>query len=178
MLDPTRSDCMAVRCSTDDAGALSVPMRSVHFVKNHASVVATGLGAAIIGAYLAASGLPVAEGVLYMVASLGGLSALLVGLGWRLSRVSRSWQMFSLAVGMFTGGDLVWSLGEVAGLRAPWPHLSDVLYLGSYPLFAGALIGFSASRCDAVETVLRQIADSGLLFIAAFSGVWCWCSTR
>ncbi len=144
----------------------------MQFAKSHASAVAALTGAALVAAYLVCSGTPVAEGVLYMAASLGGLTALLVGLRWRLSRAVRAWQMFSLAVALFAGGDLLWALDEVAGLRAPWPHLSDVLYLGSYPLFAGALIGFSASRREAMETVTRQIADAGLLFTAAFSGVW------
>ena len=130
------------------------------------------VGASIVAAYLVWSGSTVAGALLYLATSFGGLLALLCGLRWRLSRMVLPWQLFSLGVGVFAGGDLVWVLQDVLGVSVPWSHLSDLLYLSCYPLFTGALIGFSASRRDAVETVLRQVVDAGLLFTAAFSAFW------
>lgn len=147
-------------------------MRGMHRVRRHPASLASLLGSATIAAYVLCAGSPTAEGLTYLGAALGGFAALTIGLRRRLSRLGATWQAFVAAVAMFAAGDVIWAMEEVTRVKLPWADVSDVLYLGSYPLFAAALIGFSASRREPVETVLRQLADAGLLFIAAFSAVW------
>jgi diguanylate cyclase (GGDEF)-like protein/PAS domain S-box-containing protein len=168
----TRVWLWPTRVSTDDVARSPTLIRPVSFVKRHAAGVMTLFGTVSVAAYLLCPSEPAVEAIVYMVAAFGGLTALLVGVRWRLRRPGIPWQAFTIAVALFSAGDLLWALDAATGVHSPWRHLSDVLYLASYPLFACALVGFSASRREPVETLLRQLADAALLFAAAFTAFW------
>ena len=144
----------------------------MQFFRNHAALLFGVLGGGLIAAYLLVRTIPLAESIVYEATSLLALFAVVVGLRWRLRRRSGPWRVFTIGVAVYALGDAMWCLHDVLGVQFPVSHVSDTIYLLSYPLFAWALIGFSASRREPLESILRQLVDAALLFASAYSAVW------
>lgn len=127
-------------------------------------------GGILIALYVLVNHDPRAEALVYQSASLFALCAVVLRI--RPLRCGWSGRFFAAALVMYAAGDLIWALSALLGLSLPWPGLSDVAYLSAYPLFGVALIGFAAGRREAPETMLRQLTDASLFFVAAFAAVW------
>lgn len=73
--------------------------------------------------------------VLYPLADVGALVAILVGVRRYRPRVPRAWLLIAAGVASVTVADLIYGAYEVAG-RQPFPSVADVFYLLAYPLYA------------------------------------------
>ena len=129
-------------------------------------------GAALVAVYLALRASPYAGALLYEACSIGAVAAVAWSVRRRLSTRSRAWPVLAAAVAAFAVGDLLWTLEDVLGVALPTPYLVDAAYLATYPLFAWALLAFSARRREPIETTVRQALDAAVLFIAAFCPTW------
>ncbi len=129
------------------------------------------VGALLSVAYLVVGADPAAETAVYETASLLGVAAVLAGL-WTNCRQSWSCRAFAAGVVVYGAGDLVWCLHELLKVPLPVGHVADAIYLVAYPFFGAAVIGFSASHRGSLETLVRQLVDAALLFVAGLTAVW------
>lgn len=138
--------------------------------RNDASVAFAGLGVALLASYFSVSAN--SQPLIYEATSLLGVTAVIVGLRWRLrGRYSRAWRLFTAAVVLYAAGDALWCLSVIEHIGVP-EQLSDGAYLASYPFFAGALVSFSAARREPWDTIVRQLVDAAIVFVAAYTAVW------
>jgi PAS domain S-box-containing protein len=92
----------------------------------------------------------------------------------RRQRSARAWpwRLFLIGVGGWVAGDFVWLLHDSLGLSAIPARLEDGCYLAAYLPLAAALVGFAASRRDALDSQVRQLLDVGVLFFSGFTALW------
>jgi diguanylate cyclase (GGDEF)-like protein len=77
--------------------------------------------------------------VVYLVVSLSGFVALLVGVRvWRPDQPD-AWYFLAAGIGCFVVGDGIFSWYDARDVRAPFPGLPDVVYLLAYPLLFVAI---------------------------------------
>ncbi|MGZ8585217.1 MAG: sensor histidine kinase [Actinomycetota bacterium] len=123
------------------------------------------LGACVVGAaaYLV---LPATTGALwYDAMGVATIVAMFVGAAKRPPGRRAGWNLLAAGMVAWVGGDVVWSLYEVAGTEAPYPGLGDAVYLCAYPLWtAGALllVRRRGGRADVLTLV-----DAAIVTVAA-----------
>src|ERR1700759_4011982 len=87
---------------------------------------------------LVASGHVITRNVLYNVAELGAIVAIVLGVRRYRPRAPHAWLLIAGGIPMLFVGDTIWAVYEING-RDPYPSLADIFYLASYPLFAAGL---------------------------------------
>lgn len=73
---------------------------------------------------------------------LAGVMSLVAARRYRGSKAGAAWAFIALGLFLFTFGDATWAIQELAlGSEVPFPSVSDIGYLGAYPLvFVGLLL--------------------------------------
>jgi diguanylate cyclase (GGDEF)-like protein len=110
-----------------------------------------------------------AETVVYLLVSLSGLGALLVGV--RLHRPDQpgTWYFLAAGIGCFVVGDAIFSWYDVRDVHAPFPGIPDVVYLLAYPLLfiaVGRVVHRSGMRGSAAWL------DAGIWTGGAIVAAW------
>ena len=85
---------------------------------------------------------------------------------WRAVAVSRdrlAWILIGLGVACWAGGDLHWTLVYSDDAKAPYPSLTDALYLLYYPLVAAGVLALAVAGARRLRgTVLLDGAIAGI----------------
>jgi PAS domain S-box-containing protein len=112
----------------------------------------------------------VAEAVLYCAFAPGAAVALL--LGARLGRHERAWPwlLLAAAMGLWTLGDIVWSVQDVRG-GAPYPSIADASYLVGYLSIGAGLLGITMAG-RARREVLADLIDVSMISLCV--GLLAW----
>jgi diguanylate cyclase (GGDEF)-like protein/PAS domain S-box-containing protein len=131
-----------------------------------------GLCCGVLLAYIGAHGNVTATTVLYQAASVSCLCAFAVGFKRRGRPIARAWLLLYAGVTLFAAGDLLWFLRNAFGVAVGPGWAPDVAYLAAYVPFAVALIGFAAGRRHPLDTVRRELADTGIVFLSGFTLLW------
>jgi diguanylate cyclase (GGDEF)-like protein/PAS domain S-box-containing protein len=95
--------------------------------------------AVLVALYYAEPGLRAETWGLIGLSGVGGIVA-----GVAINRPSRKlpWLLLAAALASFTAGQVSFLVAELIGVELPFPSFADVLYLLTYPLYAGGLLIF------------------------------------
>jgi diguanylate cyclase (GGDEF)-like protein len=89
---------------------------------------------------------------LYLAVSVSSLLMMLVGTGVHRPEHAAPWLLLAAGTACFIGGDAIYSWYDARNVRAPFPGLSDVVYLAAYPLLflaVGLVVARSGVRNSA-----------------------------
>lgn len=132
-------------------------------------LVALGL---LVPAYLLARASIHASACIYLGAAFGGAGALVLAAFRQRERLGIAWRLCALGFAVWACGDLAWLLHDAFGVRTATRPLEDGLYLATYPFLTGALLSMLFHRRVRVETVIRQLLDTAVLFVSGFCVFW------
>ena len=126
-------------------------------------------GTLAVGVYFTLPGV-LPKDVAYQLIGLGSVAAMLVGVRRGRPAARASWLLLAAANLCFVLGDAVLMTYDLLGKEAPFPSVSDVVYLCGYPfLVAGVLrlgraAGYSGSR--------ENRADAAIVSVGALALFW------
>lgn len=86
-------------------------------------------------------------------------------------RLGNAWLFFALAQLVYTLGDLIWALLELALKISPYPSIADVFYLLNYPLFMVGAFLITEEKSSPIEYFERSL-DILITMVAAVLGMW------
>src|SRR5260370_19947564 len=114
--------------------------------------------ALLIAAYYELPGLRVEA---WGLIGLSGVIAIVAGV--LINRPSRKvpWLLLAAALASFTAGQVSFLVAQLVGVQLPFPSFADVLYLLTYPLYAGGLLLFIWWRTP--DRARRSLTDALIL---------------
>jgi signal transduction histidine kinase len=122
-------------------------------------------GALVIGAVYAIA--PIGSSgrnVLYPLAELGAIVAIVVGVRRYRPSAPHAWLLIAGGLLAYMAGDTLWAVYEFTG-RDPFPSPADFLYLLGYPLIgAGLIVGI---RRRSPRTDVRVLLDAAIVTVSA-----------
>jgi signal transduction histidine kinase len=107
--------------------------------------------------------------VIYTLAELIAILAIVVGVRLYRPQAPLAWLLIAGGLALWTVGDLLWSVYELAG-RDPFPSLADVFYLDGYPLLAAALFIAFWRRSPGQDH--RPLIDAAIVAVSATLLAW------
>jgi len=118
---------------------------------------------------LIASGHVVARNIVYNVAELGAIGAIVLGVRHYRPRAPHAWLLIAGGMLMLFVGDTVWAVYEFNG-RDPYPSSADIFYLASYPLLAAGLAVATRKRTPIIDR--RAPIDAAIVAVSALLFEW------
>jgi diguanylate cyclase (GGDEF)-like protein/PAS domain S-box-containing protein len=114
--------------------------------------------------------LPGLRAVTWGLIGLSGVVAIVMGVV--INRPSRKlpWLLLAAALASFTAGQVSFLIAQLIGAQLPFPSFADVLYLLTYPLYAGGLLTFIWWRTPDGDR--RSLIDA--LILTAGLGLLSW----
>jgi signal transduction histidine kinase len=107
--------------------------------------------------------------VIYTLADLIAILAVVVGVRRYRPQAPLAWLLIAGGLALWTVGDLLWSVYELAG-RDPFPSVADVFYLDGYPLLAAALFIAFWRRSPGQDH--RPLIDAAIVAVSATLLAW------
>jgi signal transduction histidine kinase len=107
--------------------------------------------------------------VIYTLAELGAILAIIVGVRRYRPMAPLAWLLIAGGIALWTVGDVLWSVYEVAG-RDPFPSPADVFYLDGYPLLAAGLFIAFWRRSPGRDH--RPLIDAAIVAVSATLLAW------
>jgi signal transduction histidine kinase len=114
-------------------------------------------------------GLAMRDLILYTLAELGAIAAIVVGIRRHGPAAPSAWLLIAAGLAAFTAGDVLWVIYELVG-RDPFPSPADVFYLSGYPLLAAGLVVGIRLRTPATD--VRILLDAAIVTVSASLLVW------
>ena len=111
----------------------------------------------------------VRELILYPLAELGAIAAIVVGVARFRPSAPEAWLLIAAGFLAYWIGDVLWGVYEVEG-RDPFPSPADVFYLACYPLVASGLAIAVFRRRGAVDR--RAAIDAALVVVSGALVAW------
>jgi signal transduction histidine kinase len=115
------------------------------------------------------SNIVVRELILYPLAELGAVAAIVVGVRRFRPPAPAAWLLIAAGFFVYCIGDILWGVYEVEG-RDPFPSPADVLYLAFYPLVVSGLAIAVLRRRGAVDR--RAALDAALVVVSGALIAW------
>lgn len=108
--------------------------------------------------------------MLPVVVSASVVFAIAVGVTRNRPASVLPWCLFAAAMAPYAAADTVWGLYQVRDAEVPFPGVADMLYLGSYLLFAGGLV--TLARQQAGRLHWAGLLDAGIVTLGF--GILSW----
>jgi signal transduction histidine kinase len=106
---------------------------------------------------------------IYTLAELGAILAIVAGVRRYRPAAPLAWLLIAGGLALWTVGDLLWSVYEIAG-RDPFPSPADIFYLDGYPLLAAGLFIAFWRRSPGRDQ--RPLIDAGIVAVSATLLAW------
>jgi diguanylate cyclase (GGDEF)-like protein len=136
--------------------------------RNTATWAYAAAGTAVIVAFLVTS-----STVRYMLpvpVSASVAVAIVVGVARNKPPSALPWYLFAAAMAPYAAADTIWGLYQVRGADVPFPGVPDMLYLGSYLLFAAGLV--TLARQQAGRLHWAGLLDAGIVTLGFGTLSW------
>ncbi|WP_367323192.1 diguanylate cyclase [Streptomyces sp. HUAS ZL42] len=125
-------------------------------------------GIAAIVVYLLISS--TARYVLPVLVQASVVLAIVVGVIRNRPRSVLPWCLFAAAMAPYAAADMIWGLYQMHGTEVPFPGLADMLYLGTYVLFAAGLLTLARQQAGRLHWV--GLLDAGIVTLGFATLAW------
>jgi hypothetical protein len=119
----------------------------------------TAAGTAVVVTYLIT--FSTVRYVLPVLVSASVVFAIAVGVSRNRPPSFLPWCLFAAAMTPYAAADTIWGLYQIRDAEVPFPGVADMLYLGSYLMFAAGLVTPARAESTTPSEALRD-ADAAL----------------
>ncbi|MGW2522304.1 diguanylate cyclase domain-containing protein [Streptomyces sp. NPDC001617] len=125
-------------------------------------------GTAVVVTYLVTSS--TARYMLPVLVSASVVFAIAVGMIRNRPPSVLPWYLFAAAMAPYAAADAIWGLYQARGVEVPFPGVADMLYLGSYLLFAAGLVTLARQQSGRLHWA--GMLDAGIVTLGFGTLSW------